>query len=119
MYIGVNTMDIQLPSRSFDSTSTAIRIFPSAWVLRFTHSTKQYAALTRHSQRFCREAVIWRHLRHPNILPLLGATLDTHETTFSLVSEWMGNGNINEFIRNHGDVNRVQLVSFHACVYMD
>jgi len=72
-----------------------------------------------HSQRFCREAVAWRHLRHPNILPLLGATLEAEEPRlrFSLVSEWMDNGNISSFVKDRGDVNRVQLVSYHVCIF--
>ena len=61
-------------------------------------------------QRFCREGVAWRHLRHPNILPLLGVTVS--EPRFALVSEWMENGNINEFIRRDWWVNRVELVRF-------
>ena len=28
----------------------------------------------------------------------------------------MDNGDINSFIRNHGDVNRIQLVGCHICV---
>ena len=59
-------------------------------------------------QRFCREGVAWKHLRHPNILPLLGVTLN--EFRFGLVSEWMENGNINEFIERHGHVNRAEFV---------
>jgi len=60
------------------------------------------------SQRFCREGVAWRHLQHPNILPLLGVTVG--ENRFALVSEWMENGNINEFIERNQRVNRVELV---------
>ena len=72
-------------------------------------------------QRFCREAVIWRHLRHPNVLPLLGATLEIQDSKFryALVSEWMDNGDINGFIKRHGDVNRAQLVSRHALACRD
>ena len=29
-----------------------------------------------------------------------------------MVSEWMANGNINEFVRVHPDANRFELVSF-------
>ena len=61
-------------------------------------------------QRFCREAVAWRHLRHPNILPLLGVTLNEHR--FALVSEWMENGNINEFIVRYRHINRAELVRY-------
>jgi len=57
---------------------------------------------------FCREAVAWRHLRHPNILPLLGVNLERHQ--LAMISEWMDHGNINEFLKRHDDVNRVQLL---------
>ena len=63
------------------------------------------------SQRFCREGVAWRYLRHPNILPLLGVTLNEHR--FAMVSEWMENGNINGFIRKDRHVNRAELVRWH------
>jgi len=62
------------------------------------------------SQRFCREGVAWKHLRHPNILPLLGVTVS--EYRFALVSEWMENGNINEFTEREQRVNRVELVRY-------
>ena len=63
------------------------------------------------SQRFCREGVAWKHLRHPNILPLLGVSLNEHR--FALVSEWMENGNINKFIEKDQHVNRSELVRFY------
>ena len=50
----------------------------------------------------------WKHLRHPNILPLLGVTFT--ESHFAMVSEWMDNGNVNEFIRIDPDANRTALV---------
>ena len=52
----------------------------------------------------------WRTLHHPNVLPLLGVTMgDNH---FAMVSEWMPNGNIKEFVKVNRDVNRFNLVSF-------
>jgi len=49
-------------------------------------------------------------LTHPNVLPLLGVTMDTHH--FAMASVWMVNGNVNDFIRAHKDVNRFELVGF-------
>jgi len=60
---------------------------------------------------FFREAVAWRHLRHPNILPLLGVNLDLERYKLAMISEWMVHGNINEYVEKCGGVNRVQLVS--------
>ena len=51
---------------------------------------------------------MWGTLRHPNVLPLFGVTMA--ENRFVMVSEWMENGNINEFVKAHTDVNRLGLV---------
>jgi serine/threonine protein kinase len=59
-------------------------------------------------QRFCKEVVTWKTLRHPNVLSLLGFTMGNGQ--FAMVSEWMINGNINEFVKARKDVNRFELV---------
>ena len=59
-------------------------------------------------QRFCREAVIWKTFRHPNVLPLMGVTME--ERHFVMVSEWMSNGNITQFLKDNVTANRLQLV---------
>ena len=35
---------------------------------------------------------------------------------FAMVSEWMANGNIKEFLKVHRDVNRFELVCFSFAV---
>jgi len=52
---------------------------------------------------------MWKHLRHQNVLPLLGVNMDKHR--FAMISEWMENGNINEFVKKDRHVNRAELVS--------
>ena len=52
----------------------------------------------------------WKALRHPNVLPLLGVIMTENE--FSMVSEWMPNGNINQFVAAHRGANRFELVRF-------
>lgn len=59
-------------------------------------------------QRFCKEVVTWRTLRHPNVLPLVGVMMS--EAQFAMISDWMGNGNINDFVKAHPDANRLELV---------
>ena len=59
-------------------------------------------------QRFCREGVAWKHLRHPNILPLIGVTVSNQR--FAMVSAWMENGNIKEFVGKDQHANRIELV---------
>ena len=51
---------------------------------------------------------MWKTLHHPNVLPLLGATTSNYK--FSMTSEWMANGNINEFIEAHPGTDRFELV---------
>ena len=51
----------------------------------------------------------WKTLQHPNILPLIGVIMS--ETQFAMVSDWMADGNINDFVKAHPDANRLELVS--------
>jgi hypothetical protein len=51
---------------------------------------------------------VWKYFKHPNLLPLLGVEMT--EDRFMMVSEWMTNGNINQFVEAHPDVNRFDLV---------
>ena len=32
------------------------------------------------------------------------------ETLFAMISDWMANGNINDFVKAHPDANRLELV---------
>jgi serine/threonine protein kinase len=62
---------------------------------------------------FCKEVMTWKSLRHPNVLPLLGVTMSNNH--FAMVSEWMTNGNVNEFVKANQDANRFELVGFLSC----
>ena len=59
-------------------------------------------------QGFCREVVTWAALRHPNVLSLLGIVMDNDQ--LAMMSEWMTNGNIREFVGTHREANRFELV---------
>jgi hypothetical protein len=54
--------------------------------------------------------VTWKTLQHPNVLPLMGVTMS--ESQFAMISEWMVNGNINEYVEANPDANRLNLVGF-------
>ncbi|KAF9644933.1 kinase-like protein [Thelephora ganbajun] len=77
--------------------------------------TSDFEKITR---RFCKEVMIWKALCHPNVLPLLGVTMGNRR--FAMASEWMANGNINEFVKTRTDTNRFELLSDVArgLVYM-
>ncbi|KAK0193254.1 kinase-like domain-containing protein [Armillaria mellea] len=49
-------------------------------------------------KNFCREALVWRNLKHPNVLPFLGVSTKLFVPSFCLISPWMENGNIMNFL---------------------
>lgn len=67
-------------------------------------------------QAISREAVLWRQVAHPNVLPFYGV-FDWDDGSgplrTCLVSPWMGNGNIVEYLELHPDSDRWCLVSNH------
>jgi len=58
---------------------------------------------------------MWTTFRHPNVLPLIGVIMN--EAQFAMVSEWMTNGSINEFVKGHPEVDRLGLVGFSFCAW--
>ncbi|KAJ4470808.1 kinase-like domain-containing protein [Lentinula aciculospora] len=56
-------------------------------------------------KRFCREALVWRQLKHPNILPLLGVNLELFLPSFCLISPWMENKDIITYSRQNPNHN--------------
>lgn len=54
----------------------------------------------------CEEAIIWKHLSHPNIVPFKGVTLDPPQ----LVSEWIPGGELREYIKENPSANLINLV---------
>ncbi|KAF9003200.1 kinase-like protein, partial [Hymenopellis radicata] len=50
---------------------------------------------------FCQEALIWRQLCHKNILPFYGVSEDIFASGLCLISPWMENGNIHDFLHTH------------------
>ncbi|KAJ6622329.1 kinase-like domain-containing protein [Mycena sp. CBHHK59/15] len=79
----------------------------SVKVMRIFQKADVEAAL----KEFGREALIWRQLSHPNLLPFFG--LYYLNARLCLVSPWMVNGNILEFLRKDlvSYADRVSLIS--------
>ena len=50
---------------------------------------------------------MWKHLKHPNIIPLLGVTINP----FQLISEWMPSGDLPDYIGRNPSADRLGLVS--------
>ncbi|PBK82444.1 kinase-like protein, partial [Armillaria gallica] len=56
---------------------------------------------------FCQEALVWRQLRHPNVLPFLGVSKELFAPTYCLISPWMVNGNIMSYLEAHPGHDRL------------
>ncbi|KAG6872450.1 hypothetical protein C0995_009707 [Termitomyces sp. Mi166 len=64
-------------------------------------------------KQFSAEAILWGQLSHPNLLPVYG--LYRLGGRLCLVSPWMDNGDITQFLTEHPDGNRALLVLDIAC----
>ena len=62
------------------------------------------------TQQLCREIIYWKHLSHPNILPLLGVSVSADQR-YSILTMWMPGGNAMQYARSNPDANRLELVS--------
>ena len=63
------------------------------------------------SQAVFKEALLWGHLSHPNILPFYGIYhLQDKHGRIAFVSPWMENGNVTEYLKRHPLANRLLLV---------
>ncbi|KAG6906989.1 hypothetical protein DXG01_011065 [Tephrocybe rancida] len=72
----------------------------------------QKSDLDKHIKKVLQETVIWRQLRHVNVLPFLCLHLvDNTERRIGLVSPWMKNGNVKEFLQRSPNVDRMSLVT--------
>ena len=63
---------------------------------------------SRIPQTFNQVAAISKHLKHPNIVPLLGAATEPLE----LISEWMPGGELLGYLARRPDADRLSLVCF-------
>ncbi|KAF5349262.1 hypothetical protein D9756_009439 [Leucocoprinus leucothites] len=60
---------------------------------------------------FLKEAVLWKQLQHPNLLPFYGVyRLDDQYGRICLVSPWMENGTVVEYLHCNPNVDRLLLI---------
>ncbi|KAF7366679.1 Kinase-like protein [Mycena sanguinolenta] len=58
--------------------------------------------LRRIRLKFCREALVWKALHHPHILPFLGIDGDGFPSSLCMVSPWMEHGTVMNYLKEHG-----------------
>ena len=66
------------------------------------------ASVDHRRQMFCKEVVIWRRISHLNVIPFLGVS--EAPALLSMVSEWMSNGNVRDYVGKNPEISRLQLV---------
>ncbi|KIK56132.1 hypothetical protein GYMLUDRAFT_825126 [Collybiopsis luxurians FD-317 M1] len=69
-------------------------------VLRFVVEQDE-STRARMRKQFCHEALVWRQLNHPNILPLLGVNTELFFPSFCLVSPWMEHRDIITYLKKN------------------
>ena len=62
-------------------------------------------------QRSCKEVALWKNFSHPNVHSLIGVPNTLEDRGFSVVSEWMVNGHIIEYVRRNAG-NHMRLVCY-------
>ncbi|KAJ8080052.1 hypothetical protein PM082_016879 [Marasmius tenuissimus] len=63
---------------------------------------------------YLREAIVWKQLRHPNLLPFLGIYyLDDTREEICLVSPWMDRGNLVQYLKDNPQepIDHLSLIS--------
>ncbi|EIN12036.1 kinase-like protein, partial [Punctularia strigosozonata HHB-11173 SS5] len=64
----------------------------------------------RLSKNLCREAAVWRKLKHANIAKFLGVYRNAVQgIDLAMVSQWHDNGNVNAYLLKRPRVNRLEL----------
>ncbi|KAH7310224.1 kinase-like domain-containing protein [Rhizoctonia solani] len=72
----------------------------------------------RHLRRAAQELHVWSKCQHPNILRLMGVA--NHDGRIAMVSPWMENGHVRDFLSRRPEVNRCALCTqiSEAVVYL-
>ncbi|OCH92345.1 kinase-like protein, partial [Obba rivulosa] len=86
----------------YGSHDVALKVFRA-------YRAQRDGTLKEDMKTFCREAVIWRRLRHPNITPFHGIDDKFFPSQLALVCDWMPSGNIVEYLRMSPAANRLKL----------
>ncbi|KAK7434634.1 hypothetical protein VKT23_020100 [Stygiomarasmius scandens] len=76
-------------------------------VMRHVRATGGTMTTSRRRKDFCHEAVVWTLLNHSNVLRFLGANTELFHPLLCLISPWMPNGNVMEYLRENPAHNRL------------
>ncbi|KAG6849479.1 hypothetical protein H0H93_008060 [Arthromyces matolae] len=107
--VQINLQDFPVASGGFGEVYQAIHRGNTVCVkIVRMYQTSNHVLLYK---TFSREAVVWGQLSHPNILPFYGIhRLSDPRRRLCLVSPWMFNGNVHDFLKDKPLLNRTPLV---------
>ncbi|KAJ6542619.1 kinase-like domain-containing protein [Mycena capillaripes] len=55
--------------------------------------------------KLCREALVWKDLRHPHILTFIGIDRESFPSSLCMISPWMEHGTVLNYLKDHGRAN--------------
>ncbi|KAF9642298.1 kinase-like protein [Thelephora ganbajun] len=71
-------------------------------------SSSARTVVKRHKERHCKGVIVSKRMKHPNILSIEGVAPKIHR--FCIVTQWMPNGNVKEYVEKRPGVNRLELL---------
>ncbi|KAJ8079869.1 hypothetical protein PM082_016694 [Marasmius tenuissimus] len=78
--------------------------------LKMLRTFQTQADKSRIYRRFCKEALIWHKLEHEFVIPFLGIDAENFPRQPCMVSPWMVNGTLNQFLRKNPRCNLDKLL---------
>ncbi|KAJ7508306.1 kinase-like domain-containing protein, partial [Mycena galericulata] len=78
---------------SYDNKPVALKV-----VRHFLHASE----LRELRLKLGREALVWKELHHPYILPFIGIDQDSFPSTLGMISPWMEHGTVLNYLNVHG-----------------
>ncbi|TDL17031.1 kinase-like protein [Rickenella mellea] len=61
-------------------------------------------------QDFCKEAMVWRQLKHDHVVPFYGCCTDVFSPHYAFVSPWMVNGDMVSHLKGHPETDRLAMI---------
>ncbi|CCM05920.1 uncharacterized protein FIBRA_08158 [Fibroporia radiculosa] len=87
--------------------------FADVWLGRYMNQNVALKIVRIHPNErenaFAKEAVCWRHVSHPNVVPFLG--VEDSDIQFCMVSTWMPNGNLVSYLKTNPLAGRLELIT--------
>ena len=88
-----------------ESGEQILRVRPSGICLLCSRPS-----LIDYNQTFCAEALVWHRVQHRHVMPFIGVCVIEFAPQYALVSPWMKNGNMSDYIRKEPSCDRISLV---------